>query len=333
MDEGGPLPAPYSIHSADFGPPDDGYPSYQEEGEEARTVLPLPYEVNAILLPSRTYTSFTRMCRMIERMLQYGGQKLWSLTFSESDFAGDFHVSLQNTLRKCPQIFSLSFQSSGIVEEESLLGHCVGEIPPNIKFLSFKRTLSSLSIQALCVLLRTKNAAFTIDPSAASASSSASSSGRAAKARHADSAKSSSSRTEYASASGKLQKARLARGLLGLALTDFALKQPEIDHIVKLLEASISASTARRTGGTPMASASASASSSGRKSNPPAPASAVAVASSSHPSLKAMASPPSAASIASYTPTRFADPHVMALCSMYVCMSVGVPTDCLCVVG
>lgn len=321
MDEGGPLHAPFSLHNADFGPPDDAYPGYQDqEEEEVRTILPVPYEVNAILLPSRTYTSFTRMCRMIEKMLQYGGQKLWSLTFSESDFTGDFHVSLQNTLRKCPQIFSLSFQSSGIVEEESLLGHCVGEIPPNIKFLSFKRTLSSLSIQALCVLLRTKNAAFT------SATCDVSFSGKA-KARYTDSyhaplsAKSSSSRSEYPS--GKLQKARLARGLLGLALTDFALKQPEIDHIVKLLEASIS--TAKRSSsGTPMAS------NSGRKSNAPPPSSmAVAVASSSHQSLKAMASPTSAASIATSASTpRFTDPNVCAgiyesvLCCCSYCMYV-----------
>ncbi len=308
IDEGGPLPLPYSIVNVDFGQPDDGYTIFPEE---LRTICPLPYEVNAILLPSRPYTSFARMGRMIEKMLQYGGQKLWSLTFSKSVFAGDFHVSLQNTLRKCPQIFSLSFESSKIVEEESLLGHCVGDVPPNIKFLSFKRTLSSLSIQALCILLKTKNAAFT------SANCDISYSAKM-KSRYMESNNSSnngfknlSSGSEYPS--GKLQKARLARGLLGLALTNFVFKQVEIEHIIKLLDASTSTSKKITT---PMASASSS--SSGRKSNAaaalsplPSSSSSSSAASPSQLSLKALSSPLSVPSIASTVSTpRPADHHV-----------------------
>ncbi len=46
------------------------------------------------------------------------------------------------------------------MEDDALLGHLVGQIPPSIRFLAFNSTLSKESIQALCILIRTQNAAF-----------------------------------------------------------------------------------------------------------------------------------------------------------------------------
>jgi hypothetical protein len=139
-------------------------------------VLPSPHAVSAVILPSRTYQSFARVGRVIEKMVQTQQQHpfnqdcsisstqsamiQWSLVFRDSDYMGDFHTSLLSTLRRCPQISSLSFTSSKAVEEDALLGHLVGQLPPSIRFLSFKSTLSRESVQALCILLRQQNAAF-----------------------------------------------------------------------------------------------------------------------------------------------------------------------------
>ena len=148
-------------------------------------VLPSPHAVSAVILPSRTYQSFARVGRVIEKMVVQGQQQQqphhhhhpldqqhhhhhhdcskmqqWSLVFRDSNYMGDFHTSLLSTLRRCPQISSLSFTSSKAVEEDALLGHLVGQLPPSIRFLSFKSTLSRESVQALCILLRQQNAAF-----------------------------------------------------------------------------------------------------------------------------------------------------------------------------
>jgi hypothetical protein len=84
----------------------------------------------------------------------------WSLVFRDSEYMGDFHASLLSTLLRFPQISSLSFTSSKVVEEDALLGHMVGQLPPSIRFLSFKSTLSRESVQAICILLRQQNAGF-----------------------------------------------------------------------------------------------------------------------------------------------------------------------------
>ena len=134
-------------------------------------VLPSPHAVSTIILPSRTYQSFVRMGRVIEKMVQvqqqqhhpdrYDFSKMkWSLVFRNSDYMGDFHASLLSTLLRFPQISSLSFTSSTVVEGDALLGHMVGQLPPSIRYLSVKSTLSRESVQAMCILLRQQNAAF-----------------------------------------------------------------------------------------------------------------------------------------------------------------------------
>ena len=116
-------------------------------------IIPKPHNVLAVMLPPRSYQTFTRIGRVLERMFEYGDQnKMWSITFRDSEYMGDFHTSFLTTLRRCPQICSVSFVSTQRVEEDALLGHLVGQIPPTVRFLSFKSTLSRESIQALCFL-------------------------------------------------------------------------------------------------------------------------------------------------------------------------------------
>lgn len=203
--------------------------------EEPLYLLPSPLAVSALLLPARTYQSFNRVGRVLEKMFDYAGDaKLWSLTFRESEFLGEFHTSLLSTLRRCPQICSVSFVSSRRVEEDALLGHLVGQIPSSVRFLSFKSTLSRESIQALCILLKTHNAAFlsTIDEEMSYAGhgkrrSSASSQGRTFTSPPSGNGK---------FAGGKVHPNRL--GLLGLALTHLNFEASEISYIIELLQPS-----------------------------------------------------------------------------------------------
>ena len=212
-------------------------------------MLPKPHFINAILLPSRVYSSFARTGRVIERMFEYSDpSKLWSLTFRDSEFYGDFHISLISTLRKCPQICSVSFCSTKQVEDDALLGHLVGQIPSSVKFLSFKSTLSRESIQALCILLKSHNASFiasndfdvSMSPNAVFLSR-----------------QSSDSQQEESKVNGNESKANqnavrcnVLKGLLGLALTHLSLDNTEINYILNLLQGSSSkGSPAARTNG------------------------------------------------------------------------------------
>lgn len=136
--------------------------------------LPQPYPLLDILLPSRTYATFARLRRVLQRMFELCSStnsdgfsiypspmsNLWSLCFHNSEYLGDFHLSLLGTLQRCRKICSLFFVSDRVVEEDASLGHIVGSLPSSVRFMSFKSTLSKESIQALCIMLRSHNAAF-----------------------------------------------------------------------------------------------------------------------------------------------------------------------------
>eukprot|EP00981_Chlorochromonas_danica_P015436 scaffold12089_cov176-Ochromonas_danica.AAC.14 len=200
-------------------------------------IIPHPHPIYAVLLPTRSYQTFARVGRMLQRLFDTcaapsppssaphnsGSQsrQLWALCFNESDFHGDFHTTLLTTLQRCPQICSLSFSSSRCMEEDALLGHLVGQLPSNIRFVSFKSTLSKESVQALCIMLRNHNEAFMppVDfegelPRSASKSVKASPS------------------TSYRDNSGK----NMNKGLLGLALTHMTFEGSELEHIISLLQ-------------------------------------------------------------------------------------------------
>eukprot|EP01034_Spumella_vulgaris_P022664 gene22664-28808_t len=244
-------------------------------------LMPRPHEVSAILLPSRVYQSFARVGRVLEKMIEYSNTvnsstttpqpvanfavhlttpidaitQLWSLTFRESEFDGDFHTSLLSTLRKSPQICALSFDSSRVMEEDALLGHLVGQVPPSVRFLSFRSTLSRESIQALCILIRTQNAAFIAEATELHNPHhhSRANSGfekhlrKSTTDKHLSFGKSGGTHATKIdiSTSGKfaLKEAGpdgssrgYSKGLIGLALTHFVLEATEINHIVELLQ-------------------------------------------------------------------------------------------------
>ncbi|KAJ1402502.1 hypothetical protein B484DRAFT_405395, partial [Ochromonadaceae sp. CCMP2298] len=203
-----------------------GSPGAPVPGDEASDydvvyVLPRPHPVSAITLPTRTYQSFVRVGRVVERMVEYSDPaKMWALIFRDSGYMGDFHTSLLSTLRKCPQICSLSFASAQRVEEDALLGHLVGQIPPSVRFLSFKSTLSRESIQALCILLRTHNAAFG-DPDQDP---------RPLRVYRGASASLGEGFDDQAEVKGA------PKGLVGLALTHLTFDSTEISYLVDLLQ-------------------------------------------------------------------------------------------------
>ena len=155
------------------------------------------------------YLSFTRYGRVIERMIDVHDQQLqqqllhthnhtthlniidgttafgtpllptphtlhcpqqhWSLAFRDSNYGGDFHVSLLNTLRRCGRLVSVTFANSNksnrqlIEQQDARMGWLVGNMPPTVRFVSLRNIMSSESIQTLCILLRKNNAAF-LDP-------------------------------------------------------------------------------------------------------------------------------------------------------------------------
>eukprot|EP01035_Chromulina_nebulosa_P018081 gene18081-23729_t len=125
-------------------------------------LLPRPHPINGLSLASRVYLSFSRIGRVIERIIEEEGpDKQWSISFRDSEFFGDFHETVLGTLRKCPQITSLSFTvGSSKVEHEAHLGHLAGNIPSSVRSIIFKGSISRESIQALCILLKKQNAAF-----------------------------------------------------------------------------------------------------------------------------------------------------------------------------
>lgn len=124
-------------------------------------LIPVPHPIKAVLLPSRSYPSFNRVGRVLQRMLEYNPQLLVSLTFRDCYFENEFHTTLLETLQKCPNIVSLSFANANNIEEDALLGHLVGQLPSSVRFVSFKGSLSRPSVETLCVMLRSgSNAAF-----------------------------------------------------------------------------------------------------------------------------------------------------------------------------
>jgi hypothetical protein len=55
--------------------------------------MPRVQEVNTVLLPGRAYTSFNKIGRIIERMIEDSSRR-WAICFNESTFFGDFYSKL-----------------------------------------------------------------------------------------------------------------------------------------------------------------------------------------------------------------------------------------------
>eukprot|EP01041_Mallomonas_annulata_P000472 gene472-882_t len=155
---------------------------------------PNPHNFKALLLPARTYLSFKREGRVVERILEEfvayrpatslasssesESVKLpdlrsttacfdtdmgpWALSFRDSHFHGEFHESLLATLHRCPKIVSVNFASKMQPPDgtDDSLGVLAGNFPASISFATFECALSNDALKMMCVLLRTKNAAF-----------------------------------------------------------------------------------------------------------------------------------------------------------------------------
>lgn len=106
----------------------------------ARLSLPIPFSLNALLLPMRSYVTFTRVGRVIERIVEQGGDlQPFSLVFRDSQLGGDTHASLLSTLRRCGRIVTMSIANYKSVEidRDSRMGWLVGNLPPSIRFVRY----------------------------------------------------------------------------------------------------------------------------------------------------------------------------------------------------
>ena len=93
----------------------------------------------------------------------------WALTFRNSVFEGEFHISFLSTLRKCPQITALNFVSAAVYQDTTL-GWLAGHVPNSVQFMAFQQALSSDAIDSLCILLKQNNASFKRNPTMGSTS-------------------------------------------------------------------------------------------------------------------------------------------------------------------
>jgi hypothetical protein len=94
----------------------------------------------------------------------------WALTFRNSVFEGEFHISFLSTLRQCPQITTLNFVSAEVYQDTTL-GWLAGHVPNSVQYMSFQHALCSDAIDSLCILLRQNNASFKRNPTLGSSSS------------------------------------------------------------------------------------------------------------------------------------------------------------------
>lgn len=139
---------------------------------------------------------------------------LWAMSFRDAKFEGEFYATFSNTLHKCPSISAINFvmQTPTL---DSRLGYLAGNIPPTVHFLTFENALSSDSLQIMCVLLRTQNAAWNqsgnVDSSIRSKS--------------------------YVQTRGRRDSnATAGRGLFGLAIRLHNLSDEDVKHIIELLD-------------------------------------------------------------------------------------------------
>ncbi len=210
-------------------------------------VIPTPKPFRALLLPPREYLSFQREGRIVERILEdiktrgiisekptfhYNANSLsfgkpadgyvvkgsdddassvlWAISFRDSYFGGDFFATFLNTLHNCPSLSSINFVSKKPAVDEKL-GYLAGNVPPTVRFMTFESTLSSDSLEIMCVLLRTQNASW----------------------QRSQNGTSQTTGSKVLSDSDERQ-----RGLLGLGIRVHTLSDEDIHHLVELLDPS-----------------------------------------------------------------------------------------------
>jgi len=132
------------------------------------------YDFRAFLMPQRRYFSFRREGQLLSRLCSnealVGGTDdvHWTLSFTNSSFAGEFAESLVQVLYLCPMISGLSFvrksgwfaiseldKESRSDEGGALLASLAGSLPPWISHLTFDGIMNDRDLRSLAVILET----------------------------------------------------------------------------------------------------------------------------------------------------------------------------------
>ena len=134
-----------------------------------------PRENHVILLPSRSYVTFNRIGKIVERIIdeadkaqtqnntELDSNHFWSLCFRSCvsdrestpsiEIKSEFTMTFITLLRKFPQITSLSFVYNHPPKDGDL-GYLIPELPSNIKFVTFEAALSSDALELICAHIR-----------------------------------------------------------------------------------------------------------------------------------------------------------------------------------
>lgn len=199
-------------------------------------ILPTPLPIRSFVFPSFCYFTFSRMGRVVNRIIdEEKSNGLYSLCFRDSEFHGDFHQSLLETLRNCSQISSLCF--SGVntkVESQPLFGSLIGSLPSTIRFVAFRGCLSLESIQSMVILLKKNNACF-VAPIGPDIESSVIRSILENSENEMNSASNLALNISPSILKVALLRNRPLKGLIGLAITHCVIEQKELQYLVDLL--------------------------------------------------------------------------------------------------
>jgi len=129
------------------------------------------FDFRALAMPERNYYSFRREGQVLSRVCEkHAGineseDVFWTLSFTNSTFAGEYAESLVQALYRCPIIQSISFserdppiQVPTDNEDESgstTLAHLAGTLPPWVTCLTFDNVLSNDAFSQLVAVFQT----------------------------------------------------------------------------------------------------------------------------------------------------------------------------------
>ena len=143
------------------------------------TIIPLAeylpsssFDFRALAMPERSYYSFRREGQVLARVcekhasMNENDNTFWTLSFTNSTFAGEYAESLVQSLYRCPIIQAISFSKKGAetplpiglrnqdASGSTTLADLAGSLPPWVTCLTFDNVLSDVSFAQLVSALK-----------------------------------------------------------------------------------------------------------------------------------------------------------------------------------